>query len=127
MSDLVVYVDRSRVDEGRLEELQEAMDELTAFVEANEPDILAYSVHFSVDGERMTVVHAHEDPSSLEAHFEIAGDRFAPIGAYITLASIDVYGHPGEELVQRLETKADTLDSAEVTIHPRTHGFERIT
>lgn len=127
MHDLIVYVDRSRVREGKLGELEDAMDELAAFVEANEPEMLTYNVHFNAEGTRMTVVHAHDGPASLEAHFEIAGDRFAPVGEFIELETIDVYGHPGEDLVQRLEDKAATLGTGRVRVHELAHGFERIT
>jgi choline dehydrogenase-like flavoprotein len=49
----IVYVDRSRVREGRLDELREAMAELVAFVAANEPDIRSYDVYFDAEGERI--------------------------------------------------------------------------
>lgn len=126
VSDLIVYVDRSSVQEGKLAELREAMEELTTFVEANEPDILMYDVLFSPDGDQMTVVHAHDGPSSLRDHFEIAGDRFAPIGEFLTLESIDVYGDPGEGIVKRLEAKAAELGTGQVTVHERAHGFQRM-
>ena len=38
-----------------LEELRGAIDELVGFVEANEPQLIAYSVYLSDDGRQMTV------------------------------------------------------------------------
>lgn len=127
MSELIVYVDRSRVRDGKLDELKEAMADLAAFVEANEPQILAYNVYFDTDGERMTVVHAHADSASLAFHVEVAGPKFPPIGEFIELESIDVYGRPDPDLVERLRDKASSLGSGRVTIHDLHRGVDRIS
>lgn len=126
MSDPIVYVDQSRVLEGALEELKHAMEDLVAFIEDNEPDILAYNVYFSDDGSRMTVVHMHDDSASLEFHMEVASHKFPPIGEFIDLESIDVYGRPDEDLVRRLREKASTLGSGSVSIHDLHDGVDRV-
>lgn len=89
--------------------------------------ILAYDVYFSADGDRMTVMHAHADQASLEFHMEVAGSKFPPIGEFIELDSIDVYGHIGEDLLQQLRDKASELGSGRVSIHELHHGVERCT
>lgn len=127
MRDRIVYVDRSAVREGTLDELKSAMAELVEFVEANEPAILAYDVYFSGDGERMTVIHEHADQASLEYHLEVAGPKFPPIGEFLDLESIDVYGRPSEDLVRRLRDKASSLGSGRVSVHEPHRGVDRIT
>lgn len=127
MSDLILYVDRSAVHDGKLDELKPAMAELARFVEDNEPDILSYEVYFSSDGEQMTVVHIHDDPATLEHHMDVAGPKFPPIGEFIELESIDVWGDPGEDLAQRLREKAATLGTGRVSIHEFHEGFEYVT
>lgn len=124
---MIVYVDRSRVNEGALDELETAMTELTAFVEANEPDILSYNVYFDDEDARMTVLHVHDDSASLAFHMDVAGPKFPPIGEFIEMESIDVYGRPSEDIVERLREKASTLGSGRVTIHDLHRGFERVT
>lgn len=126
MADMIVYVDRSSVRDGALDELEAAMADLVDFVEANEPDILSYAVYFSDGGRRMTVVHTHADSASLAYHMEVAGPEFPPIGKYIDLESIDVYGRPDEEIVRQLEGKASTLGSGHVSIHDLHGGFDRV-
>ena len=123
---MIVYVDRSAVRDGKLDELKGAMTELVEFVDANEPDILSYDVYFSEDGTRMTVMHTHVDSTSLAYHMEVAGPRFPPIGAFVELESIDVYGSPEEELVHQLEEKASTLGHGRVSIHDRHDGIDRV-
>ena len=63
MSDPIVVIDSSEIREGKLEELKTALEELAAFVEANEADPIAYNIYFDEDCTQMTVVQIH--PSSL--------------------------------------------------------------
>src|SRR6185503_8327712 len=90
----LVYVDTSEVREGALEQLKTAIAELAEFIEANEPQLLSYNAYFSDDGRRMTVVHVHDEPASLDFHMEVAGPRFAKFAELLTLRSIHVYGEP---------------------------------
>src|SRR5215218_5512477 len=90
----IVYVDTSEVRQGRLAELKAAMTDLAEFVAANEPQLLAYQVYFSDDGARMTVLHINPDSASLELHMNVTGPKFPPIGEFINMLAIDVYGHP---------------------------------
>lgn len=126
MTDFIVYIDRSTVRDGELEELKSAMGELVDFVEANEPEILAYDVYFSADGDRMTVMHMHADQDSLEFHMEVAGPKFPPIGEFIDLESIDVYGNVSDNLIQRLRDKASELGSGRVSVHELHRDVDRV-
>lgn len=123
---MIVYVDRSAVREGRIDDLKEAMSDLVDFVDANEPDILSYNVYFDDDGTRMTVVHTHADSASLAYHMDVAGPKFPPIGKFIDLESINVYGRPSEDIVHQLEEKASTLGRASVSIHDLHDGIARV-
>lgn len=127
MTDFIVYIDQSTVSDGKLEKLKSAMRELVAFVEANEPEILAYDVYFSADGSQMTVMHMHANQDSLEFHMEVAGTKFPPIGEFIELDSIDVYGHLSEDLIERLKDKASTLGSGRVSVHELHQGVDRVS
>jgi hypothetical protein len=52
MSHSLVYVDTSHVREGALEKLKEAIREMVEFIDAHEPDIIAYNVYLSDDAAR---------------------------------------------------------------------------
>ena len=125
-SQLIIYVDTSEVRQGRLEELKAAMAELAEFVEANEPRLVAYHVYFSADGARMTVLHINPDSASLEFHMKVAGPMFPPIGEFIDMLAIDVYGRPDAALVERLRKKAALLGSGMVRVHDLQAGFARV-
>jgi len=126
MSQLIVYVDTSEVRPGRLEELKAAMNDLARFVQASEPRLLAYNVYFTDDGTRMSVLHINPDSASLERHMKVAGPKFPPIGEFIKLLSIDVYGRPDDGLVKGLRQKAKMLGSGTVRVHDFHAGFARL-
>jgi hypothetical protein len=88
--------------------------------------VVAYSVYFTDDGRRMSVVHVHADPGSLDRHMEIAGPEFRRFADLLTLESIDVYGDPSAEAVGRMEDKARMLGAGSVTVHRPHAGFIRI-
>ena len=125
MSHPIVYVDTSEIRDGCHDDLKAAMIDLARFVEANEPQLLAYNVYFSEDGTRMTVLHVNPDAASLAFHMEIAGPKFPPMAEFISLLAIDVYGRPDREIVERLRQKAAMLGSGVVRVHDLQSGFAR--
>jgi hypothetical protein len=73
----------------------------------------------------MTVMHLNPDSASLAFHMETAGAKFGPMGEFITLQAIDVYGQVDETLVTRLREKASLLGSGTVRVHDLHAGFTR--
>jgi quinol monooxygenase YgiN len=122
----IVYVDTSEVREGALEELKAGMKELVDFVEAEEPQILAYNVYFSDDGARMTVVSVHPDSASLEYHMEVAGPIFRRMVDFVTLSAIHIYGEPSEKALEQSQAKARLLGHGEVVADALHAGFTRL-
>jgi hypothetical protein len=124
---VILFVDHSEVDEGALEELKQAMGRLVDFVEANEPQLIAYNVYFSDDGARMTVLSVHPDSASLEYHMKVAGPLFRDFVELVTLSAIHIYGEPSEKVVQQAHEKARLLGHGTVTVEPLHAGFARLT
>ena len=122
----IVYIDTSVVRDGSLDELKGAIADLAEFVEASVPGIVAYSVYFTGDERRMSVVHVHADPASLDRHMEIAGPEFRKFAHLLTLESIDVYGDPSAAALEQMEDKARMLGAGTVTVHRPHAGFIRI-
>lgn len=125
MSQPLVYVDTSDVREGALEELKGAIQELAEFIEANEPQLLAYNVCINDDGSQMTVMHVHADSASLDFHMNVAGPRFGRFAKLVTLSSIHIYGEPSERALTQLHDKARLLGSGSVIVHDLHAGFSR--
>ncbi len=53
MSEPIVYIDTSELRQGRLPEVQAAMNELAAFVDGNEPQLISYEFYVRENGTRM--------------------------------------------------------------------------
>jgi hypothetical protein len=127
MDEFVAYLDTSEVRSGKLEELNTAMADLTAFVEQNEPRIISYSVCFSEDGSTMSVLHFHPDLASLEFHLKVAGPKFPPIAPLIKMKTIEIFGRHSEDLVAQLREKAQLLGTGSVIVRDVHAGFARFT
>ncbi len=127
MSEPIVYVDNSEVRDGKLEELKTAMNDLVEFVEANEPELIAYNVYLNKDNTRVTVINVHRDTASLEFHTRVAGPSFPKFAEFIKLLTIDVYGTPTDELVEQMRRKAQMLGAGTgvVRVHKLQAGFAR--
>ena len=122
----LIYVDTSEVREGAVEELKGAIEKLVEFIDANEPQIVAYGVYLSDDEREMTVVHVHVDAASLEYHLDVAGPAFRKLADLITLSSIRIYGEPSERALTQLHDKARRLGRDDVAVHALEAGFSRI-
>jgi hypothetical protein len=127
MSEAIVYVDTADVREGSLEDVKAAMEELVDFIETNAPRVIAYNVFFNDEGTRMTVVHVHPDSASLEYHLEVASPVFRRLVGLVTLSSIQVYGKPGERVLEQLQDKSKLLGGGAVVVDPWHAGFARFT
>jgi hypothetical protein len=126
MTNVILYVDVSDVREGALRALQPAMRRLADFVEANEPQLIAYNVYFSEDGARMTVASVHPDSASVEYHLKVAGPLFREFVELVTLSSIHIYGEPSEKVVEGAQEKARLLGQGTVVVEPLYAGFTRL-
>lgn len=124
-SDLIVYVDHSDIHEGRLEELKHGIRRLVAFIEEQEPQLIAYGFHLDEAAGRMTVTAVHPDSASLELHMEVGREAFRKLGDMITLRQIEVYGSISERVRELLDQKAAMLGGAGVTVTERFSGFAR--
>jgi hypothetical protein len=125
MPQTVVYVDKSSIRSGKLEELLVAMKRLASFVEANVPRLISYAFFLDGDRTQMTVVAIHPDSASLEFHMDTGAAEFKKFADYIDLKSIDVYGTVTDAVIERLHKKAHMLGMATVTVHEHYAGFIR--
>ncbi len=126
MSEPVVYVDRSEIREGRLDDLKDAIDDLVEFIEAREPQLLYYGFFIDEEASRMTVIAVHPDSASLELHMDVGSPAFRGFADLIELKGIEVYGEPSDKVVERLREKAQTLgETGSVAVRPLNAGFAR--
>ena len=125
MAETIVYIDRSEIKPGAVDQVRRLVSDLVAFVDAREPQLVMYGFFVDDEAGTMTVVAVHPDAASLERHLDIGGSRFREVGALITLKSIEVFGAPGEAALAKLREKARALGNASVIVRSPAAGFAR--
>jgi hypothetical protein len=125
MAPPIVYVDTSAIRDGKHEQLEVAMNDLAAFVEANMPRVISYGFFLDRDRTQMTVVAVHPDSESLEFHMDTGAAEFRKFADLIDLSRIDVYGAVSEAVLERLHQKARMLGRGAVAVHDLHAGFVR--
>lgn len=123
-AELIVYVDHSDILEGRLEDLKEGIRRVVDFIEAREPQLIAYGFHLDEAAGLMTVTAVHPDSVSLEVHLEIGREEFRKLGEMIRLRRVEVYGTISDQAREMLEQKVQML-GGKVTVTERFGGFAR--
>ncbi|BBC35173.1 hypothetical protein SGFS_064670 [Streptomyces graminofaciens] len=125
MAEPLYYIDRSDIRDGKLAQVKSGMHDLATFIEAREPQLIAYRFYIDESESTMTTVAVHPDSASLELHLELGGPKFRAFGALVRMRSIDVYGRPTQAAVARLRQKAEMLGGGTVTLHTLQAGFHR--
>jgi hypothetical protein len=126
MTELLIAVDSSEIREGKLDAVKAGLAELAEFVEANEPEVIAYSIYLDEEAGRMTVVQVHPSSASMELHMEIAAPVFRKFAGQLDLTRVDFYGTPSEALLERTRQKTELLGRAPVFVNELHAGFARI-
>lgn len=108
MSGPFIFIATNRLKEGKLDAERERVADLASFIEANEPQLLAFNEYASEDGSEVGVVQVHPDATSMEFHMGVVAERAARAYAETLEAtsSIQVYGEPSEAVLEMLRRQA---------------------
>ncbi len=120
----IVYVDRSRIREGKGDEVAAGVRRLSDFIRERNPRILAYRFYVDVSEGTMTVVSVHPDSDALAFHMDVGDAEFRKFAPLLEIVSIDVFGEVTGDARERLDRKARALGGA-VRVHRATAGFSR--
>ena len=126
-SEPIVYIDRSDIREGSVEEIKAGVQRIVDLLDVREPQLLTYGFYIDEEAAKMTVVAVHPDPASLEFHMDIGIEEFRKLAHLLTLTAIECYGTPSERALQQLRDKAAALggDGTVITIG-RFAGFTHL-
>ena len=126
MTEAIVYIDRSVIRPGRIDELERGVTTLVEFIRAREPQLLYYGFTIDRAASSMTVVAVHPDSASIELHLRIGGPEFRKLADCIDLRSIELYGRPSETVLHLLDEKARMLgEGGSVVVHDLHAAFAR--
>lgn len=127
MSGPFIFIATNRLREGKLAAERERARDLSSFIEANEPQLLAFNEYANEERTEVGVVQMHPDAASMELHMEVVAERAARAYAETLEAttSIQVYGEPSDAVLEVLSRQA----GAGVPMMVKRHhigGFSRI-
>ena len=122
----LIFIATNRLKPGRLDSERARVPGLVAFIEANEPRLIAFNEYVNEAGDEVTVVQVHPDAASMEAHIGLVAERARAAYAETLEATlrIQVFGPPSEEMLAALRRQAS--EGVEITLHTEhLGGFTR--
>lgn len=127
MSEPIVYIDRSKIEPGKLEDVKRKIVELVDFIDEREKQLLFYGFYIDEAASRMTVVAVHPDTASVERHMDVGREAFRSFADLIEMEAIEVYGEPSDRMLDQLDAKARDLgERGSVSVDTLHAGFTRI-
>jgi hypothetical protein len=127
MSGPFIFIATNKLRERKLAEERERAGELSSFIEANEPQLLAFNEYANEVGTEVGVVQMHPDAASMELHMDVVAERAAHAYANTLEAttSIQVFGEPSEGVLEMLRRQAGGGVPMTVKRH-HIGGFSRV-
>jgi hypothetical protein len=127
MSEPFIFIATNQLRDGKLESERDRAGELSSFIEASEPQLLAFNEYVNEEGTEVAVVQVHPDAASMELHMDVVAERAASAYAETLKAttSIQVYGEPSEAVLAMLRRQAGAGVPMTVKRH-HVAGFTRI-
>lgn len=108
MSGPFIFIATNRLREGKLAVERDRAADLASFIEANEPQLLAFNEYANEDGTEVGVVQIHPNAASMEFHMELVADRAARAYAETLEGTIGIqaFGAPSDAVFEMLRRQA---------------------
>src|SRR3989440_12194048 len=101
MSGPFIFIATNRLKPGKLDDERRRVPDLVDFIQANEPQLIAFNEYANEDGTEVSVVQVHPDADSMAFHMEVVAERAAAAYAETVAATpgIQGFGPPGKAVV----------------------------
>jgi hypothetical protein len=108
MSGPFIFIATNRLREGKLAAERDRVPDLASFIEANEPQLLAFNEYVNEEGTEVGVVQVHPNAASMELHMDVVAERAArAYGETLEgTTGIQVYGEPSRVVLEMLRHQA---------------------
>jgi biotin carboxylase len=108
MSGPFIFIATNRLKPGKLDDEKARVPGLVEFIEANEPQLIAFNEYVNEEGTEVAVVQIHPDADSMAFHMEVVAERAAAAyGQTIDATTgIQVFGTPSNTVVEMLRRQA---------------------
>jgi len=126
MSGPFIFIATNRLRPGSLDAEKRRVPQLSDFIEANEPRLIAFNEYADDNGTEVAVVQVHPDAASMEFHMGVVRERAERAYAETLegTTSIQVFGMPNDAVLAMLSRQAGSGPSLSVTRH-HLGGFTR--
>lgn len=118
----LIFIFKTAIRDGKLEEYGKFLQDLSEFVEAKEPRLIAQEIYVSEDGTEATGVLIHPDAEAMELHLQLLAEW--SYEEFLETKGIEICGELSEALRNGFAQYAD----AGMTVSVRGHlgGFNRL-
>ncbi len=108
MSGPYVYIGIYTIRPGKQEQARNALRELVAHVEANEPRLICFHIYLDQRATKASVVQVHPDAESMEEHLKVVSDHLTACFDYLgSGVSEHAFGAPTPSLTSTLQQWAE--------------------
>jgi hypothetical protein len=103
-----IFIATNRLKPGKFGDERARVPGLIEFIEANEPQLLAFNEYANEQGTEVAVVQVHPDADSMAFHMEVVAERAATAYAQTVdmTTSIQVFGTPSKAVLDLLGRQA---------------------
>jgi quinol monooxygenase YgiN len=123
MAEPLVFTNTTAIKEGQLESWQKYFEEFAEYVEAQEPQLLHFTMYVDETGTEETIVQVHPDAASMRTHLAVMADHGHAAAEYLdfTRSTSRVYGAPDDDLIAQIRSYG-----IPVTVARPEGGFHRL-
>jgi hypothetical protein len=124
----LIFIATNKLKPGALEAERQRVPELSDFLKASEPRLIAFNEYVNDQGTEVAVVQVHPDAESMRLHMGIVRERAARAYAETldATASIQVFGTPDDATMAMLAQQTGSGVQLSVKSH-HLGGFTRAT
>jgi hypothetical protein len=104
MSDQVIYLDRFRIRQGRLEDFKRYAEEIAQIVEEKEPGAVSFGYYIQENSLEGTAVFVFSGSQALDLHIDLLSERFQEGYELLSGSEIELLGQASDRATQMART-----------------------
>jgi hypothetical protein len=104
----LIFIATNKLREGALDAERRRVPGFVEFIEANEPQLLAFNEYLDAERGEVTIAQVHPDAASMALHLGLVRERADRAFAETLEGTtrVQVLGMPSEEMLQALQAQA---------------------
>lgn len=118
MSEPIVFISHNRIKQGKLDGLEEYAPQITEMIEREKPGTVVFLTYANEDGTEAHILHVFPDADAMAKHLEGLDERASASFEYIETSGYEIYGSPGERVLELMRGFAGNL-GVPLVVQPR--------